>query len=69
MPLAKLGENIGLTCPLSHELCKKVLSVHSPILFHMCMTSKKYWAPPNIAKGMGHVLRWEWFQKLVHVIS
>ena len=27
-------ENIGLTRPLSHEICKVVLSVYSPILSH-----------------------------------
>ena len=31
---AKFGEHIMLTRPLSHELCKMVLSVFSPILFH-----------------------------------
>ena len=34
---AKFGENIRLTCPLSHELCKMVLSVFSPILAHTLM--------------------------------
>ena len=28
------GENIKLTRPLSHELCKMLLSVFSPILSH-----------------------------------
>ena len=34
MPSAMSGENIKLIRPLSHQLCKVVLSVLSPILSH-----------------------------------
>ena len=55
MPTARSGYNIKLTCPLPLVLCKKVLSVLSPILSYIGMNIKHLGMYLGLRVGYGYM--------------